>query len=75
MKRAAAKIVPKLLNFELRMDIVQEMLTTFNEDPDLLKKVTSGDESWLYSYGYDKNSNGSIQKSQNRKKHIKIGHM
>ena len=37
MKRAAAKIVPKLLNFEQkyhRMDIVQEMLMTFNDDPD-----------------------------------------
>ena len=55
MKHAAAKIVPKLLNFELkqrRMDIAQEMLTTFNDDPDLLKKVITGDETWLYSYGY-----------------------
>ena len=42
MKRAAAKIVPKLLNFEqkqCRMDIAQEMLTTLNDDPDLLKEV------------------------------------
>ena len=34
MKRAGAKIVPKLLNFEqkqLRMDIAQEMLTTVND--------------------------------------------
>ena len=48
MKRAAANIVPKLLTFEhkqRRMDIAQEMLTTFNDDPDLLKKVITGDES------------------------------
>ena len=32
------------------MDIAQEMLTTFNDDPDLLKKVITGDESWLYGY-------------------------
>ena len=47
MKRAAANIVPKLLNFEQkqpRMDIGQEMSTTFNNDPDLLKKVITGDE-------------------------------
>ena len=53
MKGAAAKIVPKLLNFEQkqrRMDIAQEMLTTFNDDPDLLKMVITGDESWVYSY-------------------------
>ena len=51
MKRAAMKIVPKLLNFgqkQRRMDIAQEKLTTFNDDPDLLKKVITGDESWVY---------------------------
>ena len=37
MKHAAAKIVPKLRN-----DIAQEMLTTFNDNADLLKKVTTG---------------------------------
>ena len=53
MKRAAAKIAPKLLNFEQkqrRMDIAQDMLTTFNDEPDLLKNVTTGDESWVYGY-------------------------
>ena len=44
MKLAAVKIVPKLQNFEqkqCRTDIAQEMLTTFNDDPDLLKNVTN----------------------------------
>ena len=31
-------------------DIAQEMLTTFSDDPDLLKKVIAGDESWVYGY-------------------------
>ena len=51
MKRTAANTVPKLLNFEQkqrRMDIAQEMLTTFNDDPDLLKKIITGDVSWVY---------------------------
>ena len=51
IKRAAAKIIPKLLNFEQkqgRMDIAQE---TLNENPDLLKKLITGNESW--GYGYD----------------------
>ena len=46
IKREAAKIVAKLLNFEQKqrhMDIAQEMLTTFNDVPDLLKKVTGGE--------------------------------
>ena len=53
MNRTAAKIVPKLQNFkqkQRRMDIAQEMLTTFNDDPDLLKKAITGDESWVYGY-------------------------
>ena len=44
---AGAKIVPKLLNFkqkQCRMNIDQEMLMTFNDDPDLLKKVITDDE-------------------------------
>ena len=32
------------------MDIAEEMLMTFNDDPDLLKKVITGDESWVYDY-------------------------
>ena len=51
MERAAANIVPKLINFyqkQRRMDIAQEMLTTFDNGPDLLKKVITGDESWVY---------------------------
>ena len=42
MKCAAAKIVVNLLNFEQkqrRMGIAQEMLTTFNDDSDFLKKL------------------------------------
>ena len=26
------------------------MLTTFNDDPDFLKKIIIGDESWVYGY-------------------------
>ena len=52
-KRAAAKIVTKLINFEqkqCRMDFAQQILTKFKHDPDLLKKALTGGESWLYSY-------------------------
>ena len=47
MKCASAKIIPKLLNFEQKqplMDIAQEMFTTLNDNPDLLKNVISGDQ-------------------------------
>ena len=64
MRREAAKFVPKLLNFkqkQRRTDIAQEMLTTFNDDADLLKKVITSDESWMYHH------NESAQKSQDQK--------
>ena len=51
MKPVAAKIVPHVLNFEQKqhgMDIAQEILTTFNDVPNLLKKVIIDDESWVY---------------------------
>ena len=63
MKHEATNIVPKVLNFEqkqCRMDIAQEMLTTFNDDPALLKKVITGGESWVY--GYDTET--KVQSSQ-----------
>ena len=61
MKLAAAKIVPKLQHFEQKhfIDIAQ-MLTTFNDDPDLPKKVINSDDSWVY--GYDMET--KVQSSQ-----------
>ena len=48
MKCAAEEILLKLRHFEQKrrsLEIAQEILTTFNNDPDLLKKVINGDES------------------------------
>ena len=53
LKRLAAKFVPKLLNFDQkthRMTIAQEMLNDVNDDPDLLKRVITGEESWVFGY-------------------------
>ena len=52
IKLAAAKIVLKLLNFDQKqrcIDIAQEILTTFNDNPDFLKIITGG-EPWVYGY-------------------------
>ena len=42
------------------MTIAQEILNDVKDDPDLLKRVITGDESWLY--GYDVKT--KIQSSQ-----------
>ena len=48
IKHEAAKIVPKLQKFlqkQRHIDIVQEMLTTFNDDSQLLENVITDVES------------------------------
>ena len=37
----------------MSLDIDQEMLTTFNDDQDLLNKVITGDGSWVYDYNIE----------------------
>ncbi len=66
MKRVAAKFVPKLLNFdqkERRMSIAQELLNDVNDDPDLLKRVITGDESWVYGYDIETKAQSSQWKT------------
>ena len=56
------------------MDIAQEMLTMFNDDSDLLKKVTTGDESGMYAYYIDTKAQSSQWKRpeerKDQKKHV-----
>ncbi|XP_011051621.1 PREDICTED: putative uncharacterized protein FLJ37770 [Acromyrmex echinatior] len=51
MKRVAAKFVPKLLNFDQkqhRINIAKELLDSVRDDPNVLQRVITGDESWVY---------------------------
>ena len=41
------------------MDIAQEMLSKFNDNPDLLKKVKTDDESWVYGYDIETKAQSS----------------
>ena len=53
MKRVAAKFIPKLLNLDQkknRMLICQDMKQSLADDPDLLSKIITGDETWVYGY-------------------------
>ena len=44
------KIAKILEQKQCRMDIAQEILTTFNDNQDLFKKAITGDQSWVYGY-------------------------
>ena len=72
-------VPPKLLNFNQKqhsMDNAQEMLTTSNDDPNLLKKVITDHECVAKTSKPKPNHhNGSVHKSQNRKKHVKFDEM
>ncbi|UYV63026.1 hypothetical protein LAZ67_2002885 [Cordylochernes scorpioides] len=53
IRRVAAKFVPKLLNCDQKqhhMNIANEMLDSVRDDPNLLQRVITGDEAWVYGY-------------------------
>lgn len=53
LRRVAAKFVPKVLTAEQkerRLHICDELQATSENDPDFLKKIITGDESWVYGY-------------------------
>ena len=53
MTRVCAKFIPKSLTTEqkdLRSEIAQENLEMVSDDGNVLKKVITGDGSWVYGY-------------------------
>jgi hypothetical protein len=53
MCRVVAKFVPKLLSQEqqqLHREVPRDMLECANGDPEFLKTVITGDETWMYGY-------------------------
>ena len=50
MRRVSAKFIPKLLSDEQkqhRLQMAQELINRSENDPDLLNRVSTGDESWV----------------------------
>ena len=53
LRRVTAKFVPKLLTEqqkELRKEICKDMLNLANHDPEFIKTIITGDETWVYGY-------------------------
>ena len=62
----AAKFVPRLLSREQKeflAAVAQDLLQTANNDPDFLKKVITGDESWVCGYDRETKAPSSQWKS------------
>jgi hypothetical protein len=53
MCRVVAKFLPKVLLQEqqqLRLEVPRDMLECASRDPEFLKTVITGDETWVYGY-------------------------
>ena len=53
MRKVCAKMVPRLLNDgqkENRVQVCQDILKQLEITPDLLSRVVTGDESWIFEY-------------------------
>ena len=53
LRRVSAKFVPKLLTEqqkELWKEISEDMLDFTNHDPEFIKTIITGDETWVYGY-------------------------
>ena len=51
MRKICAKMVPRLLNEgqkERRVQVCQDILEKLETEPNLLKRVVTGDESWIF---------------------------
>ncbi|UYV72891.1 hypothetical protein LAZ67_10001103 [Cordylochernes scorpioides] len=62
MRRVAAKFIPKLLNCDQKqhhMNIANEMLDSVRDDPNLLQRVITGDEAWVYGYDVETKAQSS----------------
>ena len=54
--------VPKLLNFEQkqrRMEVAPESRNEINDDAELLKRIITGEETWVYGYDVETKSQSS----------------
>lgn len=53
MRKVCAKMVPRLLNDdqkECRMQVCQDIIERLQTEPDLLCRVITGDETWIFEY-------------------------
>ena len=66
MKHVVAKFVPQLLlpeQKEYRATVANDLIQTATNEPDFLKKVITGDESWVCGYDPETKAQSSQWKS------------
>lgn len=64
MNRVIAKFVLRVLTEDQknsRVEIAEDILEFINKDPELLKRVITGNETWVYGYDYPETKAQSSQ--------------
>ena len=76
MRKVCTKLVPRLLNYdqkERRMQVCQDIMERLQTEPDLLHRVITGDETWIFEYDPENQApelsldSAEESKSQNQK--------
>ncbi|KMQ87532.1 mariner mos1 transposase [Lasius niger] len=71
MKRVAARLVPKELNFlqkEHRKQVAEDMIFRASTDPTFMKRIITGDETWVYEYDMQTSQQSSEWRFENEPK-------
>ncbi|CAK9806984.1 hypothetical protein ANTPLA_LOCUS5107 [Anthophora plagiata] len=76
LRRGAAKLVPKDLNFmqkKDRVEIAKDMISKAESDLTFIKRIITGDETWIYEYDTQSRHQASewrAPKEPRRKNHV-----
>lgn len=71
MRRVAAKLVPKDLNFiqkHHRKTVAEELISEAENDPTFMKRIITGDETWVYEYDVETSQQSSEWRFENEPK-------
>ena len=67
MRKVCAKMVPGLLNDdqkERRLQVCRDVIERLQTEPDLLRRVITGDETWIFEYDPETKCQSCQWKSQ-----------
>ena len=71
MQRVATRLVPKELNFlqkDHRKKVAEDMISQAQNDPTFMKRIITGDETWVYEYDVETSQQSSEWRLQGEPK-------
>lgn len=71
MRKVAARLVPKDLNFLQKVNrskVAEDMLERVNSDPTFIERIITGDETWVFEYDMQTSQQSSEWRAKNEPK-------